>query len=193
MAKTQWNDGNRHYLDGAFGATFFGITAGSGHTHKGTDNDGDCPKVNVADLDGYIGPTGDIAYGTIDRSYYGLTADISVQMRWQKWGDVITIDYPLTQTTGATSASYPGWIEIEPDGGTWPAALVTNTPDYLGMPFLVVNEDDFRAGMLVPPRQNNNNMAIYCSDSSGTIGTNFTCDDTTLKGFARQSVTYKTN
>lgn len=68
MSKKQWPDNSVTYLTAPLMRAYWGTSAATGHTHNGTDTDGDCPKIfNTPteipmELIGATGVTFNIAY-----------------------------------------------------------------------------------------------------------------------------------
>ena len=187
MAKTQWADGE--HLTPAQMILFFGDDAVTGHSHDGTDVDGDCPKIPATSLS-------DFETGTFDLTM--RAADVKDASPSSKTWTYFKIN-KLVMLFIAESVELSNSTEcqFEVDEAAWPNAIV---PTYTQkIPVAVANATGYSSilspGLIVIPASGTANMTLWVMDSAeGQANVmendNFSALNTVYKGLPAQSISY---
>ena len=186
MAKKQWTEnGTDNILTSTLQQTYWGTDANTGHTHKSTDVDGDCPKIALSDsVSDYITGT----FGIDVSSTYFTTPLSNETAYYTKIGNVVFVTFPdlfghhLTATT----------LQLTPNGGDWPSDIIPSTPqlvDCLAAPETANVE--VRAAYLNIPSSTSSNIIAAISDASAIIDVDhWGNNNTQAKGIYRRTLSW---
>lgn len=187
MAKTDWNSPPK-WLTPEFMVAFAGNNAGTGHNHEGTDDDGSCPKISIADsVDDYL--TGTINVDVI--STYFATP-VNADWIYYKVGSIIHILIPEMIGIHATNNQ----LAFTPNSGNWPALMVPSNTQNVGGVILYKQDPstkEIREGRLTITSVSSAVITASITNNSGILGiTNFGTGGVAgqEKGIERQTISY---
>ena len=200
MAKTQWSNGST--LTPTFQTAQFGSDANTGHTHDGTDNDGSAPPINLAShVTGTLSTNnlqvidmGDS--GVVNKTYTSGSFTASVTATyfntpdtatwyWIKIGDIVFLTIGGLSDSSANGTQ----LQISPQSGNWPTAIVPSEDIWVKVLFLGPTTTYKMGGMKI---DNSTTINMICEfpDSSGALATTNWTDSATKGISLRQTVMY---
>jgi hypothetical protein len=192
MAKKQWQTETQH-IDPTFAIAQFGNSAGTGHDHDGADDDGHCPKVNLASHVTGLLPVANLGSRTawaaisVDVINTYFTTPVNASWLYNVFDDIVTIRIP--EMLGAHGSNVA--LQFEPNSGNWPAEIIPDTPQYVGG--VVMKEpgaaNDFRHGMLLIPNATSTDIIAAITIETAELQSGGFA--TAAKGIYRQTICYK--